>query len=203
MKKTFITLFACAMAILTLMLTACGSGETDKEEYIEQAVSAVVDFLNTVKDGGNYSSVSEYSDGSVYKYYTEDGKIKVEYNGVFYGLKVGNYLYKISQADDMSWHMNTDNTDLSDPLTRTNNLINGITNISNWSLWSGYNSKTQTLTATLSDGKTTYKLNAGELIITIITDSGTTKHIIKDVGDTTVILPENIIDDTGINKPTE
>ena len=200
MKKAFITLFACIMAILTLTLTACDSNETYNDEDIEQAVSGAVDFLNTVKDGGNYSSVSEFSDGSVYKYYTEDGKIKVEYNQVFYGVKVGNYLYKISQADDMSWHMNTDNTDLSDPVNRTNNLINGINNISNRSLWSGYNSKTKTLTATFSDGKATYKLNAGEFNVTFITDSGTTKHIIKDVGDTTVTLPENIIDDTQITE---
>ena len=193
MKKTFITLFACIMAILSLTLAGCSN---NKDEETAQAVSAAVDFLNTVKDSGNYSSVSEYSDGSVYKYYTEDGKIKVEYNEVFYGVKVDNRLYKISQANDMTWHKNTDNTDLSDPVTRTNNLINGINNTSNASLWTDYNRKTKTLTATFSDGSATYKLDAGEFIVTFITNNGTTKHTIKNVGNTTVTLPENIIDDT-------
>ena len=197
MKKAFRALFVCLMAILTLTLTACGSGEKiNKDEEIEQAVSDVIDFLNTVKDSGNYSSVSEYSDGSVYKYYTEDGKIKVEYSEVFYGLKVGDCLYKISQDDDMNWHMNTDTTDLSDPITRTDNLINGINNISKAVLWTDYNRKTKTLTATFSDGIATYTLNAGEFSVTYFTNSGTTKHIIKNVGSTTVTLPENIIDDT-------
>lgn len=73
------------IAILSLTLAGCSN---NKDEEITQAVSAAVDFLNTVKDSGNYSSVSEYSDGSVYKYYTEDGKIKVEYNEVFYGVNM-------------------------------------------------------------------------------------------------------------------
>jgi hypothetical protein len=193
MKKTFITLFACIMAILSLTLAGCSN---NKDEEITQAVSAAVDFLNTVKDSGNYSSVSEYSSGIVYKYYTEDDKIKVEYNKVFYGVKVDNRLYKISQADDMTWHKNTDNTDLSDPVTRINNLINGINNTSNVSLWTDYNRKTKTLTATFSDGSATYKLDAGEFIVIFITNNGTTKHTIKNVGNTTVTLPENIIDDT-------
>ena len=181
------------MVIFSLTLAGCSN---NKDEEIKQAVSTVVEFLNTVKDSGNYSSVSEYSDGSVYKYYTEDGKIKVEYNEVFYGVKVDNFLYKISQADDMTWHKNTDTTDLSDPVTRINNLINGINNTSNGSLWTDYNSKKKTLTATFSDGSATYKLVAGEFIVTFITNNGTTKHTIKNVGNTTVTLPENIIDDT-------
>ena len=193
MKKTFITLLACIMVIFSLTLAGCSN---NKDEEIKQAVSTVVEFLNTVKDSGNYSSVSEYSDGSVYKYYAEDGKIKVEYNEVFYGVKVDNFLYKISQANDMTWHKNTDTTDLSDPVTRINNLINGINNTSNGSLWTDYNSKKKTLTATFSDGSATYKLVAGEFIVTFITNNGTTKHTIKNVGNTTVTLPENIIDDT-------
>ncbi len=74
MKKAFITIFVFIIAILSLTLVGCNS---NKEEEIKQAVSATVDFLNTVKDSGNYSSVSEFSDGSIYKYYTQDGKIKV------------------------------------------------------------------------------------------------------------------------------
>ena len=96
----------------------------------------------------------------------------------------------------MTWHKNTDNTDLSDPVTRINNLINGINNTSNVSLWTDYNRKTKTLTATFSDGSATYKLDAGEFIVIFITNNGTTKHTIKNVGNTTVTLPENIIDDT-------
>lgn len=200
MKKAFITLCVCLMAIFTLTLAACGNDDEkpNQDEEIEQAVSTVVDFLNTVKDSDNYSSVSFLSDGSIYKYYTENGKFKIEYNEVFYGVSVGDSLYKISQADDMTWHKNTDTSDFSDPITRINNLINGIDNTSKASLWTDYNSKTKTLTATYSDGNTTVKLDAGEFCITYITNNGTTKHIIKDVGDTTVTLPENIIDDTQI-----
>ena len=55
---------------------------------------------------------------------------------------------------------------------------------------------TLTLTATFSDGGATYTLAANVITITYITNNGTTKHIIKDVGDTIVTLPENIIDDT-------
>ena len=198
MKKTFITIVACLMAIFAITLTACSNVEKpDKDEEIKHAVSVAVEFLNTVKDSGNYSSISEYSDGrGVYKYYTEDGKIKVEYNEVYYGVKIGNNLYKISQADDMTWHKTTDTADLSDPAARTDNLINNINNTSKWFLWTDYDSQTKTLTATYSDGSATLKLDGGVFIITYITNNGTTKHTIKDVGNTTVTLPDNIIDDT-------
>lgn len=202
MKKLLVTLLVCIMTILTQTLTACGNDEKpNKDEEINQAVSNVIEFLNSVKDSGNYSSVSEFPDGSVYKYYTAYSKIKVEYNKVeynevFYGVKEGNILYKISQADDTTWHKITDTTDLSDPIARTNNLINGVNNTSNAFLWTDYNSKTKTLTATYSDGSGTYKLDAGEFIWTIITDKGITKHTINNVGKTVVSLPENIIDDT-------
>lgn len=194
MKKVFVTIGACFMVILAITLTGCEN--RNKDEEIKQAVSTVVDFLETAQDSGVYSSVSEYSDGSIYKYYTEDGKIKVEYNEVFYGVKVGSSLYKISQTDDMVWHKTNDTADLSDPISRINNLINGINNISKLSLWTDYDSKTKTLTATYSDGSSTIKLDAGEFMITFISNYGITKHIIKEVGNTTVTLPEDIIDDT-------
>lgn len=195
--KKILSIFACLMAILVLALTGCGNDEKpSKAEELENAINATIDFLNNVKESGNHTSVSEYSDGRVYKFYTEDGKIKVEYNGIFYGLKTEDRLYKISQADDMTWRKHTDTTDLSDPITRNNNLLNTIYNISRYSLWTDYNSKTKTLTATLSDGTETFKLDAGMLIITYNLETGITTHTIKDVGNTTVTLPENIIDDT-------
>lgn len=195
--KTIFILLVASFVMAGLAMTGCGNDEkTDKNEEIRQAVSAAIDFLNTVKDSGNYSSVSEYSDGRVYKYYTKDGKIKVEYNGVFYGIKEGDSLYKISKADDMTWHKTNDNTDLSDPKNRTNTLINNINNISYYWLWTDYDSKTKTLTATYSDESAKLKLDADEFVLTYFTNNGTTKHTIKNVGNTTVTLPENIIDDT-------
>lgn len=197
------------MAILVLVLTGCANEEKpNKDEEIKKAVSTAIDFLNTVKASGNYSSVSEYSDGRIYKFYTEDGKIKVEYNDeVFYGMKIENHLYKISQADDMTWHKHTDTTDLSDPATRNNTLINAINNMTKYSLWTDYNSNTKTITATLSDGTANLKLDTGIFILTYKLETGitthTTTHTIKDVGNTTVTLPENIIDDTKNSKPTE
>ncbi|MDE5592426.1 MAG: hypothetical protein K2I75_00575 [Clostridiales bacterium] len=191
---------AASFAIAGLSLTGCG-GETpdsqkpDRTEEIKQATSAAVDFLMTARNGWNYSYVSEYSDGSVYKYYTDNNRIKVEYNGTFYALNADR-IYKIVQADDMTWHKTNDSTDVIEPYTKINNHIDSINNTSNASLWSDYDSKTKMLTATYLDGSATIKLDAGELTITLITDKGTTKHTIKDVGSTTVTLPEDIIDDT-------
>ena len=186
------------MTMLAIMLAGCGNnGKPKKDEEIKQAVNTAIDFLNTARTSGNYSSVSEYSDGSIYTYYAEDGKLKVEYkNDVFYGEQSGSRFYKISQTDDMIWHKTYDTTDLSNPRTRINNLINGINNTTDLSLWTDYDGETKTLTATYADGSSTLKLDAGVFVITYFTDSGTTKHTIKEVGNTTVTLPENIIDDT-------
>ncbi|MDE6200608.1 MAG: hypothetical protein K2M47_01840 [Clostridiales bacterium] len=165
-----------------------------KTKEINQAASAAVEFLKNAKNGWNYSSVSEYSDGRLYKYYTDDYKIKVEYNGTFYALNTDR-LYKIVQADDMTWHKTTDTTDVSEPYAKINNLIASINATSNASWWTDYDSKTKTLTAADTDGSVTVTLDAGEFIITFITDKGTAKHTIKDVGTTTVTLPEDIIDE--------
>lgn len=196
MKKTLITVLACFMAISALAVTGCES--QNKDEEIKQAVESTIGFLNTAKESGVYSSVSEYSDGSVYKYYTEDGKIKVEYNEIFYGVKEEGILYKISLTDDMIWHKTKDTENLSDPATRIDNLIDGINRISRFSLWTGYDGRTKTLTATYSDGSSTIKLDGGEFVITHHLNGGLTRHIIKEVGNTAVTLPEPILDDTRI-----
>lgn len=206
LKTTVISIcLAASFAAAGLAMVGCGDGKTpasqnpNKAAEIKQAVNAAVEFLNTTKEnGGNYYSVSEYSDGSVYKYYTADGKMKIEYKGeLFYGVKVGNSLYKISQAEDMTWHKTNDFSELSDPITRTDKLIDGINKTSKMSLWTDYDSDTKTLTATYSDGTETITLNAGVLVITSYLDTGkTTKHTIQNVGDVAITLPENIIDDT-------
>ncbi|MDE5562115.1 MAG: hypothetical protein K2J01_00940 [Clostridiales bacterium] len=203
--KTIVISVCLAVSFVTagLAMVGCGGGnnpedKNDKTEEIKQAASAAVDFLNAAKEnGGNYYSTSEYSDGSVYKYYTADGKMKIEYNGeLFYGVKVGNSLYKISQADDMTWHKTNDFSELGDPVARTDNLINSINKTSKLSLWTDYDSDTKTLTATYSDETVTVKLDAGVLVITFNWVTGTTKHTIQNVGDVAITLPENIIDDT-------
>lgn len=195
---------AASFAIAGLAMVGCGNDNNSaaqkqqKTKEINQAANAAVDFLNTAKaNGGNYYSTSEFSDGSVYKYYTADGKMKIEYNGeLFYGVKIGNSLYKISQADDMTWHKTNNLADLSDPVARTDNLINSINKTSKYSLWTDYDNDTKTLTATYTDGNATVKLDAGVLVVTFNLDTGTTKHTIQNVGDVAVTLPENIIDDT-------
>lgn len=187
-----VSLVAC-VAITGLAVTGCvdDDREPDKNEQIKQAVSAVVDFLTTAKDGGNYSSVSEYYDGRKFEYYADDGKIRMEYNGTTYALIENGYIYKIYQADDMTWHKNNDVYDLRNPKDRLAKLIKNINN----TLWSDYDSKTKTLTATYSDGIATFNLEDGEVTLSFILDNGTTTHVINHVGTTTVTLPEDIIDD--------
>lgn len=189
--------WAIFLTVIALSLCACGpnTDKTDKTEQIYKAAADIVEFLNCVKESGNYSSVSEYDDGSKYYYYTVDGKIKVEYNDeVFYGLADGE-LYKIYQAEDLSWHKTTKADNLTDPVKKVEKLISSIDNTSRYRLWNDYDSATKTLTSTFTDGHTTVKLDAGELSITFVTATSTTSHTINRVGETSVTLPDNIIID--------
>lgn len=189
-------LLAVSFTMAVLVMTGCDEEEPDKEKEIKQAVSAAVDFLTNAKNCGNYSSVSEYPDGRKYEYYAEGDKFQIEYNGTTYGVLEGAHLYKVYQADDMTWHKNNDTSDLKHPASRIANLINNI----NRQLWYDYDKKTKTLTTAYTDGSATIKLDAGAFIITFNLDTGTTRHIINNVGTTTVTLPENIIDDTQIQQ---
>lgn len=196
--KTVVTsvCLAASFAIAGLSLTGCGDGnEPDKHAEIDKAINAAVDFLTNARDCGNYSSVSKYLDGSVYEYYTDNGKIKCVYDGTFYAVKEGDFtLYKISQDDDGTWHKTNDDTDLSDPKDRITKLI--IT-VDRTFIWNDYDSKTKTLKCVASDGTITVSIDNGVFTWAFNYNSGgTSKHTISNVGSTTVTLPEDIIDDT-------
>lgn len=196
--KTIVVAVAIAvcLAVAGIAMTGCGEEKPDNKKEIQQAVSAVLEFLENAKKCDNYSSVSQFPDGSKYEYYAEGDKIKVDNNEVFYIVKGEYYRYKISQADDTTWHKTLDNSETIMPAYRIDSIINSINKTSKASLWTDYDSKTKTLTATYSDGKATVKLDDDAIIITYILDTGTTVYTINKVGTTTVTLPENIIDDT-------
>ncbi|MDE7164189.1 MAG: hypothetical protein K2O04_02035 [Clostridiales bacterium] len=193
--KTIVISFclAACFAMAGLAMTGCGEKKPDKQEEIDNALNAAITFLRNAKEGRNYSDVSKYSDGRVYKYYTESGKIKIEYNETTYAVIENGRIYKIYQTDDLTWHKNSNASDIGDPEVLLSNLIMKIGVLP----WSEYDSKTKTLKCVLTDGSITAKLDAGVLIINLIEDTGATTAItIKDVGSTTVTLPEDIVDDT-------
>lgn len=191
-KNVACTFLVASIVVSALAMTGCAE-KPDKQKEINRALNAVTDFLANAKDRGNYSSVSVYSDGSIYRYYTDSGKIKIEYKETTtYGIIEDGYIYKIAQADDLTWHKNNSVYDLSDPEERVANLITNL----NRAPWNDYDNKTKTLKWTQNDESATVNFDGKEFIFAIVTEKGTTTHIIKDVGTTTVVLPEDIIDDT-------
>ena len=196
-----IVISICLVAILLIsgiFLTACND-EPDKKKEQEQTKDAIISFLENAKSIKNYTSISEYSNNPTYSYYADVDKIKIEYNGTTnYGIIEDRCMYKISQDDDLLWHKNIDVKnndvyDLSTPEERISDLISRI----NATSWNDYDSKTNTLICRLDDGHATAKIDSDTVIVNLIMNTGsTTTFTIKEVGSTTVTLPEDIIDDT-------
>lgn len=199
--KALAVLLAASALAIGLAVTGCGGTDPDadaanKANALKEraaAISEINEFLQNVKEGKNYTSVSVRTTTPTYIYYADGDKIKIEFDGTTdYGVIENNSIYKISQADDLCWHKNNNVYDVMNPAERISSLITKI----NAMPWNGYDGKTKTVICILDDGSATAKLNAEVLTVNIIVENKTTTFIIKDVGTTTVTLPENIVDDT-------
>lgn len=194
--KTIVVAVVLVVSVVVtgLAMTGCGEEKPDKEKEIKQALSTVNKFLENAKEDRNYTDISEYSDGSIYKYSAYYDKIKIEYNGTTtYGVTENGCFYKITQTDELQWHKSNDVSDLPDPQERIAKLISRI----NATPWNDFNNKTKTLICVLDDGNVTANIDSDKLIVNLIMDTGsTTTFTIKDIGKTVVALPDNIIDDT-------
>lgn len=200
--KTIVISFCLVASFALAGLTGCGNdskNSADKRE-ISDAWGKIELYLSSVKDGRNYATIVDRSNSNMFSftYYGDGDKFQIDYNDtVIYGVVENYQIYKISQADDLSWHKrkSTDVDDMRAPQAQIQSLITKL----NYCAWNEYNSKTKTLKYVTTDGTITAKLSNNELTVEFIYTDGTEKTMkitVKDVGTTTVTLPENIIDDT-------
>lgn len=197
--KALPVLLAASALTVGLVATGCGDDEPDKEKERADALSAVIAFLESAKESKNYISVSERSNIPTYTYCADGDKILIDYNGVMtYAVIEDDYIYKIYQSDDSSWHKDLNFYNIDAPAARIESLISKI----NATPWNDYDRQTKTIICVLDDGKATVKLDEDQLTVSIIEENKTTTFAINDVGTTVVTLPENIIDDT-IAAPEE
>ena len=183
---------ALVLAIFAASLMLVGCGDEEPDDGRAEGLNELNRYFETVASAKSYTVEYSYTSGAAYSYYADQDKIKIDDNGTvtFYVNEEG-IIYRIYSAQDETWHKERTDGDgeyLGDNIGKLAQSLNdGVCN--------SYDKATKTLSFTLNGETATITMEKESITVVMNSKSGKTTITIKDVGTTTVTLPNNIVDD--------